>query len=142
MIYGVDEAKYVQGRIRELGIRDVQLFFDPQMEMWSVCQVTGKSSSLILPQKYTKDIRPSIMFWIKDSMGRRRIPSDQDISDVIALRHRAEYVWDKEKRSPGWLADQLEEADAEKDRKHREAFSDKIKAIAPDMKKAIKRELG
>lgn len=138
MIYGVTEARRVEGDIKRLGIQDVRLFYDEQLQMWSVCQVSGQVSSLILPQNYQHDARPLIMWWVKDALGRRRLPSDQDVNDVIAIAHRAEVVWDK---GGDFLADKLDEHDRLRDEKHRRKQRDMVHSISKPMKNAIRKEL-
>lgn len=138
MIYGLREAKEVESQLDRLGIRDIRLLYDPQLSMWSVCQVFGKSG-ILLPQRYAQGLRPHLLWWVKDGMGRRRLPSQQDVSDVIAIRQRADVVFQK---GGDWLADRLDEQDAERDRKHREKQRDLIHQIAKPMKKAVRKEVG
>jgi hypothetical protein len=134
-MFGLKEAQYVQGKIRQAGIQDVQLFFDPQIKMWAVCQVM-KHGGILLPEKYLQDgIKPHIMFYIKDNEGRARLPSEQDISDIVVIATRAQTSF---KKGGDWLADRFDDQSAEKDRKHQEKFKQKIHTIAPAMKKALK----
>lgn len=143
MIPGLKQAKYVQDKIRELGIQDIQLFFDGNIEpqgMWVMCQIQKISSGLILPKTYNENgIKPYILWYIKDNDSRYRHPSDQDISDVVATVHRSQKSW---KMGGDWMADRLDEQSNQKDLKHRENFKKKIHAIAPEMKKAVRKELG
>jgi len=37
---GLQEAKAVQAEIKRLGVKDVELFWDAELKMWSVCQST------------------------------------------------------------------------------------------------------
>lgn len=136
MAYGLKEAKYVEAQLDRLGIRDIRLLWDNQAQLWAVCHVLGHAG-ILLPDTY-QDVKPQILFWVKDAMGRRRLPSDQDVSDVVALRQRAEVVW---RKGEDWLADRLDEQSAEKDRKHRQKQHDMIHDIAKPMKKAIREEL-
>lgn len=136
MIRGLKEAQYVQGKIRELGIQDIQLFYDEELQMWAVCQVK-KHGGILLPKSYMENgIRPSIMWWVKNNDGTFRLPSDRDISDVAVTVTRAQ-TWFKD----GNLADEFEKQDAAREQKHKEKFKEKIHKIAPEMKKAIRKEL-
>jgi hypothetical protein len=136
MIFGLKEANYVEAKIKQLGIQDVQLLFDTQIGMWSVCQVQRHVTSLMLPQHYQQEnVRPYIMWWVKDNNGRPRLPNDNDVNDIIVTTHRAHKIWEKK---TDYLADKLDEQSAEKDRKHRQKQHEMIKSIAPDMKKAIR----
>lgn len=141
MAFGVKEAQHVQGMLNKVA-PDVQLFFDDQVQphgIWVMCQVMKRSSSLILPSSYMQDgIKPYIMWYIKDVEGRARVPNERDVMDVIATRQRAEKIWEK---GGDYLADKLDEQDAEKDARHRQKLKDKVHEIAPDMKKAIRKEL-
>lgn len=139
MIRGLKEAQYVQGKIRELGIQDIQLFYDEELQMWAVCQVK-KRGGILLPKSYMEDdIRPSIMWWVKDMNGVYRNPSDRDISDVAVTVNRSK-TW-FEHGGGDRLADEFEKQDAAREQKHAEKFKEKIHKIAPDMKKAIRKEL-
>lgn len=134
MIPGLTQAKDIEARLHNLGIQDVQLFFDNQTRMWAVCQV-HKHGGILLPDNYQQDgIKPYILWWCKNDTGRYRTPNDQDFIDIVTVVKRAPNIWEKgEKR-----ADEFDAKDAEKDRKHQEKFHDRIHAIAPAMKKAIK----
>ena len=133
---GHQEAKYVQGKIRQAGIQDVQLFWDEQIKMWVICQVQ-KYGGILLPDNYAQDgIKPHIMFYCKDNQGHGRLPNDQDIMDVIAIVSRAQTSF---KKGGDWLANEFDAQTAEKDRKHQEKFKERIHEIAPAMKKALKK---
>lgn len=138
---GLQEAQYVQNKIRELGIQDVQLFFDEKVEpngMWVMCQVMNRTNRLIIPDNYAQDnIKPYIMWYIKTNDGHFRLPNENDISDVIATRTRAEKVWEK---GGDWLADHLDDQSKEKDRKHHQKLKNTVHDIAPAMKQAIRKE--
>lgn len=139
MIPGLSQAKYVQSKIRQAGIEDVQLFWDNQAKIWVVCQVM-KHGGILLPERYAQDgIRPHIMFYVKDITGGFRIPGDQDIMDVIAIRQRAETTFSK---GGDWLADQFDKQDAEKYQEGRQKLTKRIHGVAKPLKKAIKEELG
>lgn len=135
-IPGVTQAQYVQNKVRNLGIKDIQLFWDEQIKIWAVCQVQAYGG-ILLPDSYVKDgIRPHIMWYCKDNDGKARIPSDQDIQDIIITASRAQVAFEK---GGDWLADQFDKQSAEKDRKHNEKFKERIHSIAPAMKKALKK---
>lgn len=138
MVSGLQEAQYVQNKIRQAGIQDVQLFWDDRAGIWAVCQVM-KRGGILLPDSYAQDgIKPHIMFYIKNKLGGYRTPNDQDVIDVIATVHQSERTFEK---GGDWLADQLDEQSADKDRKHRAKLKEKVHEIAPALKKAIKKEL-
>lgn len=133
-IPGLTQAKDIEAKIHNLGIQDIQLFFDNQTKMWAVCQV-HKRGGILLPNTYQEDgIKPYILWWVKNEKGGYRTPNDQDLMNIVTVVKRAPSIWAQgEKR-----ADKFDEQDAEKDRKHKEKFHDKIHKIAPAMKKALK----
>lgn len=135
MIYGLTEARKVESDISRLGIKDIRLLFDEQLKMWAVVHVQGQSG-LLLPETFQPHMQ--LLWWVKDSRGQRRLPSNQDVSDIVITRQRAEIAW---RKGGEWLADRLEEQDKERDQKHREKQHQMIKDIAPQMKKAIRKEL-
>lgn len=134
-IPGLAQANYVEGKIRSLGIKDIQLFFDDQLKMWAVCQVQ-QYGGILLPRKYAENgIRPNIMWWCKDNEGKFRLPNKNDVHDIVVVVRRAEITFAHGGEA---LADEFDKQSIEKDRKHQEKFHERIHAIAPAMKKAIK----
>lgn len=138
-IPGLDQAKYVEGKIRELGITDVKLFYDSMIQpqgMWVVCQVKKNTGRILLPDNYQQDdIKPMIMWYCKTADGHFRFPGEQDISDIVVIVNKAQKTWDE---GGDVLADRLDAQSAEKDEKHQAAFKQKIHTIAKPMKKAIR----
>lgn len=133
---GLKEATHVENKVRSMGIHDVQLLYDPQLGMWAVVQVQ-KRTKILLPKTYNEaGIKPMIMWWVKNDTGAFRMPGETDIHDIVAVVTRAQKSWDM---GGDALADEFDKQDAEKDRKHKANFKKKIKAIAPDMKKAIRK---
>jgi hypothetical protein len=132
---GLAQANYVEGKIKSLGIQDIQLLFDEQLKMWVVCQVQ-KRGGLLLPRTYAEGgIRPHILWYCKTLDGHFRLPNDNDIMDIVVTAQRAKTTF---KHGGEALADDLDAQSAEKDRKHKQKFHDKIHRIAPQMKKALK----
>lgn len=126
-------------KLQSIGIKDIQLFFDDQIKMWAVVQVNYTTNNFILPKSYgeTKQ-QPYLLWWCKNDQAKFREPNDQDLVDIITIVKRAPTIWEQgEKR-----ADHFDELDAEKDHKHRTAFKEKIKDVAPAMKRAVRKELG
>lgn len=138
-IPGKAAAHRVQDRIRELGIQDVQLFFDNQIRMWAVCQVRQRTTSLtLLSDIYNTPIEPYIMWWVKNQHGAYREPSEQDVNDVVATVERAHKIWAK---GGDWLADRLDDQDLRQHAMHVQRQRERIHAVAPALKRAIRREL-
>lgn len=140
MVPGLQEARMVQSTIKRLGIQDVELFWDAQLHMWGVYQVRKVNTGIVtLDNPDATRIEPLLMWWVKDNQGRYRAPGEQDINDVVATVHRAEYWFDK---GGDALADALDEQDKkrreETDKKHSERIKPHVKAL----KKAIRKELG
>lgn len=131
-------ARYVQSKIKQLGIKDIEMFYDQELRMWAVCQVNKPSGQILLLRDTQIDVQPQIMFWCKDSEGRYREPSDQDVHDIVIIVNRAKVIWDKEEKQPGWLADQLDAQDEAKDRKHHEKKTDLAKQTAKRLSDAAK----
>jgi hypothetical protein len=72
---GLAQAKEVQGLLRKAGIQDVQLFFDPQLRIWAICQVMKPSGRILIPDSYQQDgIKPYILWWCKDEQSKFRPP--------------------------------------------------------------------
>lgn len=140
-IPGKDKANKIMAALSRSGIRDVQLFYDKDLVpkgMWAVVQVQRNTSSLILPESYTKDnIRPYILWWCKTNTGHYRDPNDEDLYNIVAVVTNARIGF-KEDPHGEQLADRLDEQSKEKDRKHNENFKKKIHEIAPAMKRALR----
>lgn len=137
-MFGLKEARYVQSKIKQIGIQDIELYFDNTVVpdgMWAVCQVNKPSGNILLLRNTKITTQPQIMWWVKTQDGYARTPNDQDISDIVITVKRAHVSWNK---GGDWLADRFDEQDAERDRKHRERFHDRIHDIAPALKKALK----
>lgn len=115
---GAAGARYVQGKIKQAGIKDVELFYDEQLRMWAVCQVNKPTGQILVLREAHVDVQPQIMFWVKNAKGEYREPSDQDVRDIIIVTERAKVIWAEEEKHPGWLADQLDKQDAEKLESH------------------------
>lgn len=135
---GIKEASLINAQLERIGIHDVRLFFDKDIlprGMWAVVQIAKKTTNLLLPESYDQtDLQPYILWWVKDDTGHYRNPDDTDLMKIVTVVKRAPTIWNKgEKR-----ADKFDALDAEKDRKHREKFKQKIHDIAPAMKKAIR----
>ena len=141
-IPGINQAKEVQLKILKAGIEDVKLFHDNTIiphGMWCVVQVKRNTSRIIMPDNYKQEnLQPMIMWWCKDPEGRFRVPNDNDAHDVIVIVQRAKKIWAKG-------GDKLDDEFVKQDEKKQEAYEkkkrDRIHAIAPEMKKAIRREL-
>lgn len=134
---GLTVAKDINDRLSALGIHDVQLMFDKQINMWAVIQINKKApSQLLLPKTYKEtDLEPYILWWCKNNEGRFRLPDLDDLANIVKMIKQAPDIWAKgEKR-----ADKFDQQDADKDRKHQDKFKQKIHEIAPAMKKAIKK---
>lgn len=120
------------------GIHDVQLFYDKSIlpnGMWAVVQVNRASSSILMPDHYNEQ-QPYILWWCKNEHdGKFREPNDEDLMNIITIVKRAPSIWEKGERR----ADEFDAADEKKDRKHKEAFRDKIHTIAKPMKNAIQK---
>lgn len=142
-IPGASAAAGIMSKLRSIGIGDVQLFYDADIKpngMWAVVQVQNRTSSLILPSNYMENnVRPYILWWCKTNDGHFRLPNDQDLSDIVAVVQRAEVNW---KNDGNDMADRLDQQAQKKDEDHQAKFKQKIKDIAPAMKRAVKKELG
>lgn len=138
-IPNVREAKQVQTAIDSI-VQDVKLFYDHRKERWAVCQLNANAGGLLLPSRDGMTTsRPTVMFFVQDSVGDYRTPSQQDISDVVALRRNAQAAFDK---GGDWLADQMEKREAEKDAAHQAKQRARLAEIAKPLKKAIRQEIG
>lgn len=139
-IPGSGAANSIMSKLSSLGIHDVKLFYDDAIlpnGMWAVVQVQGQTRSLIMPESYTQDLQPYILWWCKDKDARFRIPNDEDLMNIVTVVKRAPSIWNKRERR----ADEFDEKDRKKDEKHQEKFKEKIHQVAPAMKKAIRKEL-
>lgn len=141
---GASAASAVMSKLRQTSIQDVQLFYDPDVVpygMWAVVQVQKRSHSLILPTNYNQDnIQPYIMWWCKTNDGHFRVPNEQDLSDIIAVVTNGRKQLENDPTGEK-MARRLDEQSAAKDAKHHADFRQKIKDIAPEMKKAVQKEL-
>ena len=135
---GLTEARKVQAYINRLGIQDVQMFYDAQLKMWGVYQVKKKAATLIVPDEY-RTVEPMLMWWCKTDKGTYRAPNENDVNDVIATVHRAQYWF---KKGPDELAKHLDAQDAEKRVKKELKLKERIQPHIKTLKKAIRTELG
>lgn len=138
MTPNMKEAKHIQAMIDRLGVPDIMLLFDRQIGLWSVCQVVRKEKNLLTfdsPNIY--EIQPNLMFWIKNSEGKYRVPSEQDVSDVITIVQRAQITFDK---GNDWLIDNIERREQEIHDENRKKQSEKIRSMAKPLKRHMKRE--
>jgi len=138
---GLQEAKAVQAEIKRLGVKDVELFWDAELKMWSVCQVRKQNSGIIhLDQTKGTPVDKYLMFWCKSPESTYRPPNKQDVQDVIVTVRKAQ-EWFKKGG-----ADRLEAELTKQDDKKRAAKEERIKArLQPhlkELKKAIREELG
>lgn len=136
-IPGLREANRIMADIKRLGIKDVELMYDKQLKMWAVMQVLKPSGQILLlndPGIYKTE--PTIMFWIKNSEdGTYRTPSEQDLSDIVAIVSRSQKIFHK---GSDWMIDQMESAEKATYEDNRKKQSEKIRSYAPRLKKAIK----
>lgn len=139
-IPGLREANRIMTDLKRLGIHDVELMYDMQVNMWAVVQVFKPSGKILLmnnPHSY--ETQPVLLWWCKDSLTHKyRTPNDQDLSDVIITVKRAQVVFDK---GSDWLVDQIEAKEQAQYDKNRQEQSERIRSFAKPMKKAIKKEL-
>lgn len=141
-IRGASAALAINSKLASLGIHDVKLLHDKNIQpygMWVVTQIEGKSNILLLPNSYAEtNLKPYILWYCKDEKtGKFREPNDDDLMNIITVVKRAPSIWEKgEKR-----ADKFDELDAKKDREHHAKLKEKVHEIAPAMKKAIRKEL-
>ena len=134
----VREAKQVQDSISAI-VQDVKLFYDHGKARWAVCQLTENAGGIILPiRDGMSSSRPTVMFFVQNRNGEYRIPGQQDISDVVALRRNADVAFQK---GGDWVADQMESREADKDAKFKQSQTAMIADFAKPLKEAIKKEL-
>lgn len=134
---GLGAANSIMGKIKQIGIQDVEMMFDKDIQMWAVVQVfkpTGKIILLDKPEDYQS--QPYILWWCKTPQGTYREPNDQDLHDVVVTVKRAAVVFDK---GSDWMIDKIEAKEKADYDENRRKQSEKIRSIAPAMKKAIKK---
>lgn len=135
---GQVQAVSIQSKFKQLGIQDVEFFYDETIVphgMWAVCQVNRPSGIILDLRGDTGKVQPEIMWWCKTNDGHFRVPSEQDLHDIIVTVERSHKLWEK---GGDWMADRLDEQDKARDEKHRQKLKDKVHKIAPAMKKAIR----
>lgn len=141
-IPGINEAKDITERLKRAGIEDVRLFYDKTIQphgMWAVCQVQRETGRILMPGSYGQEnIRPLILWWCKTRESTFRIPNENDFHDMMVVAKRAEKIW---AAGGNKLDDEFIKQDKQKEEAHRKKQRDRIHAIAPDMKRAIRREL-
>lgn len=139
MIPHVHDAKIIQDSISAI-VQDVKLFYDHGKERWAVCQLTQNAGGIVLPSRDgMTSSRPTVMFYVQDKHGEYRAPSQQDISDVVALRRNADVAFLK---GGDWVADQMEARENDKQVAFKQKQKEMIADFAIPLKKAIKAELG
>lgn len=138
-------AQAVTAKLRQLGIQDVQLFYDHQVKLWSVCQVKKVTKALVtLDNPNLAEVQPFLLWWCRNEKGNYRRPNDQDVSDVIATVHRAQKIFQKSESNPDWLDDQLLKAEEEKKAKRKIEQDERLKYTirTSGIQKHIRKELG
>lgn len=139
IVPGHSEAVRINSDLLRLGIKDVELMYDKDIKMWAAVQTFKPSGSIVLmntAEHYATE--PNVMFWIKTNEGAYRTPSNQDLSDIMAIVQRAQ-VWFKEGSDK--MVDKIEAKEkADYDQKRREQ-SERIRYYAKPLKKAIQKEL-
>jgi hypothetical protein len=137
---GLREAQAVQAEIDRLGVRDVKLFFDGEIGIWAVCQVTGNTSGFVtLDNPDGSRTNKSLMFYCKNDIGAYRPPNQNDVNDVIAVVRRAQETF---KRGGDWFADKLDKQDEERRKKKEEQHKERVRPHMKRLKRAIREELG
>lgn len=139
-IRGAGAAHSINAKLASLGIHDVKLLYDKNIQpygMWVVTQIKGKSSVFLLPNSYNEtDLEPYILWYCKDEQtGKFREPNDEDLMNIITVVKRAPEIWAQGERR----ADKFDEADAKKDDAHRQKLKDTVHDIAKPMKRAIQK---
>ena len=137
MLRNLAEANYVQAMIDKLGVKDVILVYDHGINLWGVAQVFKKPQTIITMDQAAQT-GANLMFWIKNNDGTYRVPSDQDVNDVIAIVTRAQVWFDK---GSDKMIDIIEEEELKKHGENRRKQSERIRSFAKPMKKAIRKEL-
>lgn len=142
-IPGLNEAKTVESAILRAGIKDIKLFYDKTIMpngLWAMCQVNKNTSQILIPNSYNENkVEPTILWWCKDNEGRFRLPNENDINDVIVIVSQAGKTWEQ---GGDKLDDKFIEQDIKKQADYKQAQRDKIHSFAPDLQKAIRKELG
>lgn len=140
---GLHAARRMEKLLRAAGINDIKFFFDDEMVhpgIWTVTQVAHDTERMIMPHDYATDgLRPTKMFLCKTADGRFRIPNKQDVSDIRIIVKRAHTLWSK---GGDWMDDQFKKQDDAKNEAHAKQQRERLHAVAPDLKKAVRRELG
>jgi hypothetical protein len=137
---GLHEANKIMAKLHRLGIHDVELMFDLRISMWAVFQVFKPSGKLLLVNSndYYRT-QPTLMWWIKDPLTHKyRVPSEQDLSDIIVTLNRARIVFDK---GSDWLVDKAEEQERKDYEERKRKQSERIRSYAKPLKKYIRKEL-
>lgn len=138
MIPNVREAKMIQAKISAV-IHDVKIFYDHGEQRWAICQLNANTGGLILPNRSgLSTMRPTIMFRCQTANGQYRAPAEQDVSDLLALRHNAETAF---RKGGDWVADQMEAREKQKLADLDARQTERIANVAKDLKKAIKTEM-
>ena len=142
-IPGINEAKQVEAMIQSAGIKDIKIFYDKEIlpnGMWAICQVNKDTSQILIPNSFNENkVQPTILWWCKDREGRFRLPNENDINDVIVIASKANKTWEN---GGDKLDDKFIEQDIKKQADYKKAQRDKIHSFAPELQKAIRKELG
>lgn len=137
---GLKEARLVQEEIKRLGIKDVELFFDPELGVWGVCQVRQQDSNiLVMNDLHKSKVEKYLMWWCTNNEGKYRHPSAKDVHDVVATVRRAQEWF---KKGGDKLADELDAQDQLKREKKEQALKERLAPHVKELKKAIRSEMG
>ena len=128
-IPGLSVVKRLEKKIKDAGINDVEFFYDDQIKMWAVCQLTGRTVSTVILTNNPLPSRPFLMWWVKHNDGTFRMPSEEDVHNVIVSVTKAREIWNKPK---DWLADQLDEKDIKKRQTKKDSFREQAGRLSRD----------
>lgn len=128
-IPGLSIVKKLEEQLISSEITDVRFFYDNQVKMWAVCQMTKSTVSTIILVENPIPSRPVVMWWVKHNDGTFRMPSKQDLKDIFVTVKKAHEVWNKPK---DWLANQLDDKDIKRRQVKKDSMREKAGQLSRD----------
>lgn len=134
----VAEARAVEASIQAV-IPDIRLMWDPNTSRWVVVQIKQNPGGFILPglSDMPSQTRPSVLYRIQaPKTNAYRPPASVDVKLAINIgRFGREAI----AKGGDWLIDEMEKAEAEAKVASRQRLHDHVKAVAPDLKRALRK---
>lgn len=140
MVPHVASAKSVEASIQAI-IPDIRLFFNHRIKRWVVAQVKKNPGGMLLPNTVgmPEAERPYTLYVVHDpKTGGYREPSAFDIQLAVKI---GQFGREAIAKGGDWLIDQLDKREQAGREATDKKLRDQVHDIAPDLKRALRKEM-